>query len=169
MPAYSNLYFDDEVPPQTAADQVGLFLNAVAALQTTGITCAIEPDIPIIDPVTGQITDVVSVEPPTVTAPVGGTPALPPANQLLLRLRTAAFLDGRRLQGRCFIPRIRGSAQSGDVPSTAARGTLEAAADHLISGTGNQLLVWSRKNGAVSAVEQASTWSQFAVLRSRRD
>lgn len=95
------------------------------------------------------------------------------ATQALVRWRTLSIVGGRLLQGRTFIPGIGSSEVTAGNLNTGAQGTLNAAAEVLVSA-GVGFSVWSRpitggRAGSLSLVTEATVWSELAVLRRRRD
>lgn len=134
-----------------------------------GATATIDTDVPVVDPTNGQI---VSVESSTGYSWTGSNTEqrLPPTAQALVRWRTGNFEGGREVRGRTNIP---GGTESWN----SASGTVETTISNLINGRAVDLIndantvfvVWSKKNGLWWAAQSGSCWSQWAVLRSRRD
>ena len=104
----------------------------------------------------------------------GGGERLPYQTQGLLRLSTAAFIGGRRLKGRQFIPLPAENDSTSGQPSGAYLSGLQTAANLLGTTivTGISQRVWHRPGpggAGLSAVVTARTTSPtWAVLRSRR-
>lgn len=101
---------------------------------------------------------------------VGGEP-LPDAIQILFKWNTGHIVSGRFLSGRTFIP---GCARVNDVDGNLEE-TLAAALEgnaNTLAGAGSQLAVWHRpvsgSGGVAWAVDSATVWREFAVLRKRR-
>jgi hypothetical protein len=118
-----------------------------------------------------------SVAPPAAVAGTGATPYLPVPTSLVVRLRTATVLAGKRLEGRSFVgPLSTSAAVSGLTPSVAAGTAAVNAVTALLTGaTSVSPVVWRRPRaipprvGASGAIISGDAWSQFGVLRSRRD
>ena len=171
-PYYSNLYFSAplvaDVTP--ALDAVESFWDSVLQFSTTDLSVNIEGEVAAIDPVTGEATKYYPGTDRQVAGKNSGS-TLPPATQGLIRLRTATVVGGRRVLGKFFVPALT-SAAGTQVPNATTRGSWQIAADGLVAESqlaDVPLVVWSRKNGIEAEVTDTSSWSQYAVLRSRRD
>lgn len=168
-PAYSNFYFINGgagINAQGAALRSMIFNGRSMFLDN--VTANFEPDVPTIDSVTGDI-QYSAVSPLDPVTGVNTDDPLPPATQILVRMGTGQYQNGRELRGRWFVPYIgRNLVTNGQLdPLTVT--SINNFVSPLIIGSSNTWCVWSRKTGAVAAVESVSTWNQFAVLRSRRD
>lgn len=64
---------------------------------------------------------------------------------------------------------MAGNANVDGSPSTALIGAYNSRAEALIADANTVHVVWSKKHGVWWATSSASTWSRYAVLRSRRD
>lgn len=169
-PWVNTLYFDEPAgTAQAAANAAAVFWQAVDSVMHTSIAWSTEADVVQVNEQTGLATGVISTE-QSSGAGATGTDMLPPATQALVRLLTGVFNDGRQVRGRIFIPGLTEAANTsgGNVEGTTAL-TIRTAAEALIEDTGSELLVWSRSAGNSFNVTGVSLWSQFAVLRSRRD
>lgn len=178
-PYFSAQYFAGTEPAEAeeATDAVGAFWQGLIGFITAGLVMKQADEVDVIDPATGLITDTHTVTGPSNTS-TGNAP-LPKATQGLLRVRTSDFLAGRRVQGRVFIPALANDAQVGGVPSGPFNAALISVGNDLLEGTldVNSWGVWHRPNpdaevpsvGSFHAATGVGTWSQFAVLRSRRD
>ena len=171
-PYFTQLTFEKQAGNATPiAAAVRTWLNSMSAMLAIGLKAQIGAEQTIIDSTTGQP---VGLESSAAQLPVdftGGTDALPPANQFLLRLATSQFNAGRRLQGRVFIPGTREvDSVNGTVDSTRLT-ALNTSAAGLVTATATigKWSVYSRTHKAWASVDSATAWSQFAVLRSRRD
>lgn len=169
-PYYSNLYFAEE--GGTAAQARGavnaVWANMLAQFRT-GLVFTIEQDVPVVDEVTG---DVIRVDNGGAAYTGIGTSAndpLPPATQLLMRLRTGAYVNGREIRGRCFIPGMTENNSDQGVPVVGIRSTLDGLFASLVGSTNAQLVVWAKTRATYAVVNSASAWNQWSVLRSRRD
>lgn len=169
-PYYSAFYFSGTGAAQGAIahERVHGFWTALGGVITTAMTTTTQGDVEEIDEATGQV---IAVYPVTPSGRVGGATGdlLPFATQGLIQLRTGTFINGRELRGRIFIPGAVEGAQTTGQPAGAYRTTLQTAADGLVGTTGPQLLIYSRTHRTSSTVKAATAWTQWAVLRSRRD
>lgn len=180
-PFYTNLYFDATMANRNIAlARTRTFWSDLASVMRTGLVTNVQSDVREIDPVTGTVLD---IQAGTEQAPVTGTAAgsaTPPATQGLIQLLTPSVRRNRRVRGRIFVPGVMNSAVTGTGTAIAAYQTsLQAAATTLATIAPTcALVVWSRPieitgpvvaPGQMSTVTSASTWEQFAVLRSRRD
>lgn len=165
-PYMSNFYFDAaEVGDASAAAGATYgFWNAVDAFMTTACSWRIDNDVPLF------------TNPDTIAGwefVTGGTgagsqsdEAMPQANQILVQWSTGVVFNNRRIRGRTFIPALTQQANfAGAVlPTTAA--AIDTAATAL---SAQGLTIASRAANTFNLVTSADVWSQFAVLRSRRD
>lgn len=171
-PWYSNLYIDgDGEQSEAAVEAVGEFWDAVGTVIVSQVQWEVEGEVAQIDTVSGNITGITSVD-SVESAGVAGFDPLPFATQALLRLRTGEYVGGREVRGRLNIPGLLEANNAGGRPDSNLRNLINDAADqYLLGGDGlnGALVVWSRKNGTAPFVSSASCWTEWAVLRSRRD
>lgn len=153
---------------QDCVDAVGAFWGAVDALMDSSVTWTTLADVETVDAATGQVTAVASTTPVTGTGS-GGASGIPIAAQALVRWRTGVYEGGREIRGRWFIPGLGTGSNTDGVVTTASVTAIQTAAQALVNDPDTILCVWSRANNDSAAVTSASTWNQFAVLRSRRD
>lgn len=170
-PYYSNFYFPDGL--STAAQQHATDIRNILAGFTTslraGLVAAVQPEVLVIDPATGDATGAFIINPGASVTFTSTAEALPPFTQLLVRLRTDAFVGGRRVQGRFFMPGwTEASNQQGGTPLSALVSGIADNFAAVITGT-DRMGVWSRKGGTFTQVTGLSAGTQWAVLRSRRD
>lgn len=170
-PWVSNMYFDpgntggDE---QAAVDSVGEFWAAHNASVRTACVLNTEPEVPTIDPATGEVTAVVTTDPFTLDFTATGE-ALPAATQFLHRWTTNNFVGGRRIRGRTFIPGVTEDVNTAQGKPNAGMFTAGTTAANALLSSPAVFCLWSRKNGIAALVTGFSMWDQWAVLRSRRD
>jgi len=93
----------------------------------------------------------------------------PYATQGLMQLFTGTVAGGRLLKGRTYIPGVTEASNTDGRPKDTYLTDIVAAYNALAAVTDAELLVWSRKNGLSAPVTGAAAWTQWAVLRSRRD
>lgn len=167
-PWYVNMHFAGEGGP-SAADEVAAvvaFWQQVAGFLDNAVTYQVQSDVVQLDSATGQQTGIV-VTPGGARQGTDASPALPPANQGLIRLTSNAFFGGRRIRGRIFVPGVTsGSQDANGKPSADFRLAMQQGATYLVQ---NGLSIYSPTNRVVAVVSGVSTWTEFAVLRSRRD
>jgi len=168
-PYLSTFYFN-VVGGLTAANAnaaTGTFWNAIKAHIHPSISFATEAEVAEVDIATGQVTGIVAVTPVTGTG-TGSGELLPSATQGLLRWRTGTFVAGREVRGRTFIPGGLESESGSGVPAAGYITAINTAAAALIADANSDLMVYSKKNRDAVPALSGSTWSQWAVLRSRR-
>lgn len=96
---------------------------------------------------------------------------VPDVAQVLVRWQTDLFRNGRRLQGRNFLP---GLARANVEGGNAAPGVVLAvgAAAMSLAGSSAGLVIWSRptatRAGAAADVARGSCWTEMATQRRRR-
>ena len=155
----------DQTGAQLAANAVALFWTEMGTSISDELTHQIQSDVLEIDPVTGQQTASYAV---TINSPQGQNTdeRLAYATQGLLRYRTGVFVNGREVRGRTYIPGPVETANGGGVPLSGYLDQLNEAGAALIAAE-PQFVIWSAPAEAI--VTSASAWSQWAVLRTRRD
>lgn len=169
-PYLSTMYFTGDDSPAGAAAAnaaVGAWWGAIDNSLINGITWATEGDVDELT-VAGVLTNSYGVTPVTGVGTVVGALA-PPATQALVRWRTGTFIGGRELRGRTFIPGIPTSMISAGMPTGTLATNMNANITALLGAAGPDLAIWSKVNSTAANVDSGSLWSQFAVLRSRRD
>lgn len=165
-PYMSNFYFDAGVvgDASSAANATYTFWNAVDAYMTTACSWTIDNDVPLFtnpDTIAGWETV------------IGGSgagsqsdEAMPQSNQILVQWSTGVVFNNRRIRGRTFVPALTQQSNfAGAVLPTVAT-AIETAATALV---GEGLTIASRAANTFNQVTAADVWTQFAVLRSRRD
>lgn len=170
-PYFSSMYFEGVLGAEADAAQSAVrdFWGDLVGFIAGGLQIQVQTDVPRVDPVNGNILEMLG-SPQTVVASTGNAP-LPFSSQGLIRWRTGAFVGGKQIVGRTFIPNLANDAQLNALPSAGFTAAMQGAADALIAADvdANQFGVWSRKNGTFTPAATGSPWSNFAVLRSRRD
>jgi hypothetical protein len=174
-PWLNTLYFDaDGGTAQQAATAAGTFWGAVDALMDNEVTWRTEPDVPTINPGTGNLETVTSTTPVTGAGALS-TIMLPVATQGLIRWRTGIIVGDRELRGRTFVPGLGTASNDNGILLAASQTTMQTAAAALISDANSTLVVWHRpsspgaSDGTNASVLTANVWGQFATMRSRRD
>lgn len=170
-PYFSTMYFGGSTSGEAdaASDAVRAFWAGLVGFINTGLQIQVQSEVEQVDPVTGFVLQVFDF-PQTVVAATGNAP-LPFSTQGLIRWRTGSFVAGKEIRGRTFIPNLANDAQLNAVPSVGFLNSANAAGTALLlaGSPAGDFGVWSRKNGSFHNASSRSTWSQFAVLRSRRD
>ena len=168
-PWLSTMYFNDTGgTPQQAVTAVGAFWGAVDLHIDNEVDWTTLTDVETVAADSGQVVDITSTTPVTGTG-ASSSEALPFATQALVRWRTGDFINGREIRGRTFIPGVTELFNDNGRPIAALVSTINTAAATLIGDANSLLDVWSRQNGLARAVVTGSAWSEFAILRSRRD
>lgn len=169
-PWYSNLHFDDQASggAQGAIDAVADFWEAMEPFMSVDVDWRVEAEVMAVSPGTGNVENVF-----TETAAQGSglndVDILPTASQALLRFRTGAYVGGREIRGRMFVPGFTEAVSEGGNPTSGFLNSLNTAGEALRSGAGHQLLVYSRTGLIASPVTSVSGAPFWAILRSRRD
>lgn len=163
------LHFTDAVPIQSTVDALRSGLTSLGTILTNTTSIHFRDTVDSLNDSTGQLEGVVAVAAPaSVAGSATGSPVAD-ASQGLIRMSTNAFLNGRRVQGRMFVPGIASSALVGGNLAASAVGDLADA----LAPTVGALCVFSRptptRGGSVSIVNALTGWSELAVLRRRRN
>lgn len=166
---FHRFYFDDSTnTAQQAATATVTWWSAVDNLFANDLVWTVQPVVEVVDVTTGQITSTVSVTGGTGVG-ADATSYLPAATQILVRWRTTNFVNGREIRGRTFIPGATEAATADGVLDSTWVSTLNTANAALIASANAELVVYSPTHHTLGNVTAASVWTQFAVLRSRRD
>lgn len=170
-PYLSTFYFDavteNTASAQAAATKVRNFIGAHAAHIRTGTTVTVESQVAQMTNL-GVLVGTFATTTSLFSGAAAGDP-LPPATQALYRWHTGSFFGGREIVGRTFIPALTEADSTAGVPTAALITDMNSASAGLMAVTDPRFCVWSERAGGVSPVTSAPVWSQFAVLRSRRD
>lgn len=171
----STWYYDDTTTEaQDAVDAVLAFWTAIADRIATGIAITVSPEVEVIDPSTGNITSVESATGGTVNGSEGTEP-LAPALQGLVRWRTGVYVTSgsparsREIRGRTFIPGPTIGQSNNGKPEADYLSDVGAAAASYASSGPNASLVYSRTHDRAEPITASSVWTEWAILRSRRD
>jgi len=151
-------------------DQVAAVLAFYTSLATTlrsGLHIAVDSVVEHVDSTNGQVTGVEDTGAGGTVSCSNSGAELPWGSSILVRWRTGVFNAGRELRGRSFIPGATQDDTSAGFPSTALIAAVQGPADTLV-GAAN-LAVFSRTHFTWASVNLASVWSEYALMRSRRD
>lgn len=171
-PYYSTFYFGGETSGEAdaAAAAVATYLGTMDNNIATTYTWNIDPEAEFVNPVNGNIIGVETTAGGNGTGSGAGDP-LPFTTQGLVRWRTGIFINGREIRGRTFFPGMVETCSTGGSVTVGIIAGINTAGGALItasSGAGG-LVVYSPTHGQEALVTSTSMWSEFAVLRSRRD
>lgn len=168
-------YYDDAT---TEADDahgaVASFWSAILDRISNLVTITISPEVEVVDPATGNITDVQGVTAVTMAGSETSEP-LSPALQGLVRWRTGVYVTSgtpphtREVRGRTFIPGPTSAQSLNGKPESDYLVDLNAAAAAYASSGPNASLVYSPTHDRAEHITAASAWTEWAILRSRRD
>jgi hypothetical protein len=165
---FSLFHFDgDETAGSASASALATMIGAWDTLMVPAQTWSIDPEGLEVDIGTGQTLSVFPVTTASGAGANAGTP-VPQAASVLMRWRTGVFTAGREIRGRTFIPGMNQSQVSAQGEVLAgARTSLDSAANTFISTT--DFGIYSPTHSTFATVATASAWSEYAVLRSRRE
>ena len=166
----STMYFatSDGLLAQDAATAVRTFWDNLKGRIANDYTVQVENEVITIDVATGEPYSSSAV----TSSPVVGlqeAEPLPWATQGLVQWATGAFIGGRRLRGRTFIPGTTATDNTVGVPTTTYKSGLQSAAAALIGDTASMLVIYSRAHTTYQPVIAGTAWAKWAELRSRRD
>ena len=173
-------YWDSTGATQTALAtealaRVRAMLNALGSTITTGSSVTLNPVLDEVDVATGQIVNQVTGALPAAVSFTGAGDYLPLQTQAVMRFATSSFVNGRRLQGRSYVPGLNEGANSpGGNIQAAVLTTLGTAAGLLGTTvvTAMNQRVWHRAGpggpGVSDIVTSRSVSPSWATLRSRR-
>lgn len=173
-PWLSTMYFqgNTQADADNAVVDVTAFWNAVDAGITSSASWSTEPDVADLDIATGDLVQSFSTTPGVGSGASAGD-MLPTASQALVRWVTPGVVAGRRVRGRTFVPGVTEAFAAAGRPIAAYLTTLNTAAAALIASGTSNFSIWSRpvpgRVGTAHSATSGSGWSDFAVMRSRRD
>lgn len=153
---------------QQALDAVAGFWLDMAAAMSSAVTITTQPEVELVDTASGQVEGVTTVTPTQTTGQAAGD-ILPTATQGLIRWRTGAFVGGREVRGRTFLPGMLEANNIDGKPAGGTVGILNSAALSYVNDPDAIPVIYSRTHRVFREITGASMWSQWAQLRSRRD
>lgn len=140
------------------------------------VTWSVHPEVDVISPDTGQITDTFSINTAQVGVGTAGANAAPIAAAALVRWGTDTYIAGRRLRGRSFISPLAADAigTDGEIKGGIASGMdTHLAAFIAVPTEGDAAVVWHRpvsgSGGSAGQITSGLMPLKVAVLTSRRD
>lgn len=167
---FSVLHFlpaaDDQASADDAAAAATAWLQVLDNFLRVNQGAQVDPEVLSINVATGTTLGSFAVSEAAITG-ADSNDAVPNASMGLVRWRTGVYVSGREIRGRTFIPGITEQSvdANGNLSSTAIS-AIDAGSNLMAAGT--DLCVYSPTRGSAAEVTTASTWSEFAVLRSRR-
>lgn len=172
-PAYMNFYTNNGlVSASLAHSVVATLMFNLKAQWRTSVQYLVEGDVALVESTTDTIIGVTSIAPVSGAGSSSSNSQVPLASQVLVRFLTGAYAGGRQVRGRLFLPYFISSNMdvgSGGVVAATVTNVNTHFNTYLTAFAPNGAVVYSRKNGTGYAISAASTWNQWAVMRSRRD
>lgn len=169
---FSVLHFEGDLDGGTngdaAATAVDGFLGNLENYMGQFQFAQVDPEVLQVNDVTGQ-TEAVHTVVKENHQGTGDAAQVPQSTMLLIRWRTGAYTNGREIRGRTFIPGLEASANDGSGAPTAAVITGIGALATTLAAATPSLVVYSPTRSAIATVASASVWSEWAVMRSRRE
>jgi hypothetical protein len=168
---------------EDAQDSVDAFWAALQAYIHTSISATPTNEVVTFESTTGEATSFGATTGVARTGSAAGT-MNSPATQGLIRWRTAGVVAGRRVAGRTFIPGpTEPDNDIGGKPVNVYLTALATASTALLASATSEPVVWSRpidadpeavppveaRLGSFHPITAGSAWTQWAVLRGRRD
>lgn len=185
-PWYNNFYFrtGGNGTASDAAAKVAAFFTAYRQYTYIGLTTRINPEVLVIDGITGDVTATNAVTPTTITG--NGTGSMAPGGvTAMIHVRTDTVRNNRRVVGTHNISGLTaGNFDAQGLVAGASATVLQNAAATLIAQGGNDGVigaVWSRPGlrrfgpivtpepGAECIATSVSVPLKPGVIRSRRD
>lgn len=167
-PAYNTFHgiCADDTDIENWVDTVELLWSNLASNLANGTTATFDGVVERYAVSTGQTTSIFTASPWTKTG-TWGTNKAPGGTCALLQWRTGTYTNGRELRGRSYISGIGdfGNA-SGTVGSSELSDMTNAATTY---ASGSLSAIYSRTNAEEASISSGVCWSQFALMRSRRD
>lgn len=176
-PWYSNIYIGaigSGIDFQAYTDAVGDFWESQASVLRGDVDYTVEGDLAILNDATGEITRVEGTTGVSGSFTSAAEP-LPTQTQLLLRVLTNTYLNGRRIRGRIFIPGYCEPSSTAGRPAPTLLTDVPASFEATIGALPHPVVVWHKPNaetgapGSQHAYDSIQVWSEWSVLRSRRD
>lgn len=169
-PYFSSHYFDSVAgtAAQAHAAVVAFWLNCQTSI-SSAYTMVIQGQVTILDSTTGAVTTVAIVPQQSVPGSAAAGTPLPASNQALMQLRTGVYAGGRELRGRLFIMGGIVAGSTAGRPSTATITSLTNAGTTLAATVNADWVVYGKVRRDFSRVTGVTIWSEYAILRSRRD
>lgn len=166
---FSILHWDADLSEaQNAADAATAWWDEINDRFANAQSMRVDPEVHLVDESTGQTIGTTTV----TTASVAGTAGavqVPQPSMVLVRWRTGAFVNGREIRGRTFLPGLSSAeVTSGGEVSANTITDVNNSVTFILADTPD-LAVYSPSYATASAVTSGSCWNEFAVMRSRRE
>lgn len=152
---------------QTVADAVVAYWTAMRTNFAASASVTTVPDVASVDQVTGQVTGTDVVTTAKVQGAAVGDP-MPGFVQGLARLLTPTYVNGRRVQGRLFLPAVTESSSGADGRPVATYSSNYTAAGPALIAKDLGWVVWARTAGTVAFITATPLAPEWAILSSRR-
>lgn len=178
-PGLSVFHFNDSADtttytPDNAVLAVRTFFFGMANLLPTVVTIDVDNNVEVIDPPSGQMTDIISAQDqPNVVGAAAATYSAP--SGAVVHWTTSGVRNGRRVRGKTFlVPLVTSVYQNDGTLATAHMATIAGQAQALIDNEATALVTYSRPVEGGQLGQQYLVTGQrvpdmAAVLRSRRD
>jgi hypothetical protein len=168
-PAVSRFHFTTALgSDQSCVDAVAAYFEAIDGQLSGTLSWASDSLVEYFDIATGETQSLGSTTPFTGTGSGDGQ-QLPLTTQGLISWRTGAYLAGREIRGRTFVPGFTETGSDAGRPTSGVISAMVNAAAALVAETDIDFVVWTKTHGTAAVVVGADVWSEWASLRSRRD
>ena len=158
-----------------AMARVRAMFSSAAGFVPSSVTLVLNPLFDEIEETTGALVGQVAGTPPSAVTFTGATDAMPYQTQGLVQYGTNAFIDGRRVKGRQYIPfPMEGANDVLGVPTSGYKTGWQTAVNLLGTTVVTPMTqrIWHRpkagSGGLSTPVITRTTGSTCAVLKSRR-
>ena len=154
----------------SAADQVAAvlaFYTSMGPSINSSMTVTVDSIVDIVDSTTGLTTGQDDTGAGGTVDCSSSTDALPTATALLVQWRTGTFFTGRELRGRIFIAGMTEGNSTGGKPDASSLAVWQPFVDTLLDD--GQLAVYSPTKHQWASISSGTIWTEWAVMRSRRD
>lgn len=171
LPGVSTTYVEQGTGNAAAAVSAWAdFWDTMSDYIANDFTVTLGGTMETINVVSGQTVSVETVTPVSVQG-TAVTQFLPTASQGVLEFLTGVFANGRQIRGKMFVPGIVEDQNEQGFPISTCISAFEAALNDVndLGGMNGAWTVWSRANARQEYVTDSFMWSQWGVLRSRRD
>ena len=132
------------------------------------IVAVVQPEVVAVAPETGQAIGQFVVPQQQITGTASGQ-LLPRATQALMQLTTGQWRNGRQVRGRSFLPGLTEPSSDNGMPVAPVRTQIRNAAVDLLGPPPTRWGVYSTTNREFIGAIGVDVWSEWAILRSRRD
>lgn len=171
-PKLTIMYFDPGADMQLVRSSWAAALNDISIRLSENISWTIDTEGRELNTETGQLEGFWSDNTTQSGSGDGVGDILPDATQALIRWGTTTVIDGRRLQGRTFLPGLTEDASEGGNLMAVTASDIQEAMQTFVDVETISFRIWHRPvngaGGAVAPVRTATVWQEFAVQRGRR-